>query len=73
MTAFCPCPKFLLEAKLKSFGLMLLAEKISIQSNVDAVLWLLVITFMQIYNEKEKARQRPCVCLSFSLCSEFTQ
>ena len=33
---------------------MTLAE-ISRQPNIDSVLWLLVVTLMQIYNEKEQA------------------
>jgi hypothetical protein len=61
VAAFCPCltsplhkKRNLSEAKLKSFGLMTLAE-ISRQPNIDSVLWLLVVTLMQIYNEKEQA------------------
>lgn len=44
---------------------MALAEEISRQSNIDSVLWLLVITFMQIYNEKEQAEQRKTQNLQF--------
>ena len=36
VTAFCPCPKSLLEPKLKNFGLMALAE-ISRQPSIDFV------------------------------------
>lgn len=50
---FCSCPRSLLEAKLNSFGLILLTE-ISRQSNVDSVMWLLVMTLTQIYNDKNK-------------------
>lgn len=57
MAAFCPCPKNLCEAKLKSFGLTALAEEISRRSGTDRVAWLLVTTFMHIYNEKEQAEQ----------------
>ena len=32
---------------------MSLAEEISQQSSIDYVIWLLVITLFQIYNEKE--------------------
>jgi hypothetical protein len=42
------------EAKLKSFGLISFAEEISRQPNIDSVTWLVVITLMQIYNEKEQ-------------------
>ena len=55
VAAFCPCPKSLPEAKVKSFGLILLAEEISKQ--FKTVVWLLVLTFMKIYNEKEQAEQ----------------
>lgn len=51
------CPKNLPETKLKSFRLMVLAE-VSRQPSVDFVMWLLVVTFMQIYNEKEQVGQR---------------
>ena len=34
-----------------------MAEEISRQPSVDSVAWLLVVTFMQIYNEKEQAGQ----------------
>lgn len=37
-TAFCPCPKNLLEAKLKSFGLISLAEEIPRQLSIDSVM-----------------------------------
>ena len=42
---------------MKSFGLIPLAEKISKQSNMDSVVWLLDITRMKIYNELEQAEQ----------------
>ena len=37
---------------------MTLAEAISIQPKIDSVMWLLVITLMQIYDEKEQSGQR---------------
>lgn len=44
---FCICPKLLNEAKLQSFGLIVLAETtIAKQSNSDSVIWLLANTFM---------------------------
>ena len=48
------CPKSLPEAKVKGFGSVLLAEEISKQSSIDSVMWLLVLTMMKIYNEKEQ-------------------
>ena len=48
VAAFCPCPKSLPEAKVKSFGLILLAEEISKQPSIDSVMWLLVLTLMKI-------------------------
>lgn len=41
----------------KSFGLMSLAEEISRQPDMNRVMWLLVITAVQIGNEKEQAGQ----------------
>ena len=57
MAGFCPCPKYLPEVKLKSFGLMALAEEVSRQISIDSVTWLLEISLTQIYNEKEPAKQ----------------
>ena len=45
------------ETKLKSSGLIKLAEKISKQSSIVCIVWLLVATLTQIYNEKEQADQ----------------
>ncbi|KAL6053809.1 hypothetical protein STEG23_030631 [Scotinomys teguina] len=36
---------------------MVLAEEISKHPSMDSVMWLLVITFIEIYNEKEKVEQ----------------
>lgn len=43
---FCPCPKNLPAAKLKSSIFISLTVEISRQPNIDSVLWLLVITLM---------------------------
>ena len=48
VVAFYPCPKSLPEAKVKSFGLISLAEEISKQSSKDSVMWILVLTLMKI-------------------------
>ena len=40
MPAFCPCPKSLPEAKVKSFGLILLAEEILKQPSIDCRVFL---------------------------------
>ena len=53
MWLFVPCPKIMPEAKLKCFGLMILSEEISRQPDIDSVLWLLLVTHIQIYNQKE--------------------
>ena len=56
VAALSPClKKNLPEAKLKSFGLIQLAEEISKQYNIDFVMWLLVLTLTQIHKEKEQA------------------
>ena len=57
VVVFCPCLKNLPEAKVKSFGLIPLAEEISKQPHIDSVMWLLVIILRKIYNEKEQAEQ----------------
>lgn len=56
MVNFCN-PKNLPEVKLKSFVLLLLAEGTERHSHIDCVLWLLVITHMQIYNGKQQTEQ----------------
>ena len=47
MWIFCFCLKSLPEAKLKSFGLILLAEEISKQPTFDSEVWLLVFTVIK--------------------------
>ena len=57
VAAFCPCPKNLPEAKVKSFELNPLAE-VSKQPSIDSsIVWLLVLTLRKIYNEKEQTKQ----------------
>lgn len=57
MNGFCLFPKNLPEAKSKSFGVISFAEEISRQSTIDSVMWLLVVTVVQIYSEKKQAKQ----------------
>ena len=57
MTAFHPCPRFLPEANLKSFGLIEFAEEILKQPRVDCVVWFINDHTMQTYNEKKKAEK----------------
>ena len=57
MAGFCLCLKSLPEAKLKSVGLMTLAEDILKQPSIDCVIRLLVSTLTQIYNKNEQAKQ----------------
>jgi hypothetical protein len=52
MISLCPYLRNLPEAKLKSDGLISLAEEISRQPN--AVTRSLVITLKQVYNKKEQ-------------------
>lgn len=49
VTAFCPCPKNSPVSKLNSRELIYLAEEVSRQPNTDFIVWLLVITLMQVY------------------------
>lgn len=53
----CPCLEALLEGKMKSSELMVLAAEISRQSSTDCALWLLVTILRQIYNEEEQVQQ----------------
>ena len=48
--------KNLPEPKLKSYGLAL-AEEISRKPGIDCIVWLLVAMIIQIYNEREQAKQ----------------
>lgn len=45
------------EDKLKNYGLVALEKDISKQHSIDYVVWLLVFTLMQFYNEKRQAEQ----------------
>ena len=58
VATFCSCPKNLPKAKMKRFGLIPLAEKISKQPNIDSVEGLLVLRLIMIYNEKEKTKEK---------------
>ena len=42
---------------MKSFGLILLTEEISKQLSIESVVWLLMLTLMKIYSEKEQTEQ----------------
>ena len=55
MATLFPHLKNLPEVKLKRSGLISLAEDVSRQPDVDCAMRLLVITLMQLYNEKEQA------------------
>ena len=49
MAAFCPCPKSLPEVKVKRLGLIsLVGKKISRQSSIDSIMWLLVFTLRKM-------------------------
>jgi hypothetical protein len=43
------------QSKLKSIELILLSGNISRQPNIDSIIWLLVVTLRQVYNQKEQA------------------
>ena len=47
----------LLDAKLNSNRLAALTEDISEQPCIDCVMWFIVASLMQMYNEKEQAEQ----------------
>lgn len=51
-------PKSLSEAKLKSFGLMVLTEDLSRQPSINCVMWLLVITPMLVYTKMELNKEK---------------
>lgn len=58
MSAFLPCPKNPYEAKSKRFGTNFFGRGNFETADLGFVVWLLVITLMQIYNEKEQAGKR---------------
>ena len=59
MVAYCHSSKKknLPPAKCKCFGLMVLTEMLR-HLSIDWVMWLLVVTPIQLYNEKEQANQK---------------
>lgn len=50
----CPCLKSLHDAEMKNSELILLGEEILKQSNMDSVMWILVLSLMKICNERSK-------------------
>ena len=48
MAVSLSCSKNLPESKLRSFGLLILAEEISRQPSIDCVMWLLVISYADV-------------------------
>ena len=65
VATFCPCPKSLPKAKVKSFRLIPLAEEISKQCRIHSVLGLLVFMLIKISNEKEQVEQSKLQNVSF--------
>lgn len=61
VAAFCPCMKNLSKIKLKSFRLMYLTEENSRQPKIDSMMWLLVVTLMQVYSEKRAGRAKRII------------
>jgi hypothetical protein len=61
----------MLEAKLQSFGLMALTDEISRQPKFDYVKWIVLVTFMWIYNQKEQAGQRKIQNTEFEKKKSF--
>lgn len=57
LAAFCPCPIHLPEAKLNTVGLLAVTEEISRHPRLYCIMWLLVITLMQICNKMKRAEQ----------------
>lgn len=46
VTAFCPSPKNLPEAKMKSFELFPLIKETARQPDIDSAMWLFVTTLL---------------------------
>lgn len=58
--------------KDKRFGLVALTKKTARQLSIDCVVCLLVVTLMQIYNEKEQAGQGEVQNVQFEKKRECT-
>ena len=56
VAALCHCPKSA-KGKLKSFGIDGIRRGDLRHPSIDPVVWLLMVSLMQIYNEKEKAEE----------------
>ena len=50
---------------MKRFELIPLAEEISKEPSIDIVVWVLVLTLIKVYNEKEQAEQRKLQNVQF--------
>lgn len=55
---FCLYKKNLPGPRMKSFRIVSLAERVSRQTRIDNITWLLGISLMQIYSGSEKLKQR---------------
>lgn len=65
MAPFYLCPKNFSEAKFKGSRLIPLVDEVSGQPHVDCIIWLLVITVVWIYNEKEQVEQEEMQKVQF--------
>lgn len=57
MSSFCPCPNSLCETEFESGRLINLAEEISVQSNTQAVAWVLLDAVSLIYSDIQEKKQ----------------
>lgn len=64
VSTFCSCPKNLHEVKLR-FGLMKLTGEISRQPSIKYLVWFLVITVMQIYNNRRNLDEEKYKTVQF--------
>ena len=58
LTAFYLCPKSQLEAKVKTFVIILQPQEISKEPRIYSIVWLLVLILMKIYNENKQSKVR---------------
>ncbi|XP_063103001.1 uncharacterized protein LOC134475684 [Cavia porcellus] len=67
LSAFCSCPETLPETETKGNGLINLEKEIKKQSNIEAVTWLLLGAFSQLYvsNGEQRAQEDNLQCCEF--------
>lgn len=56
LSIFCSCPETLWEIEIKDGEFINVAEEISRQPKSEAVTWILLVAFYQVYTKSQKQK-----------------